>query len=78
MIGARRRARLLFGGGRVALLAVLGFASLGVLGLWDASMATLGMILAAVLIALADRGSARDPGRPEQPRVRPSSRRSST
>ena len=44
---------LAFGGVRLALLAVLGFASLGVLGLWDASMATLGMMLAAVVIAVA-------------------------
>ncbi|MBA2382350.1 MAG: ABC transporter permease subunit [Chloroflexi bacterium] len=42
----------LFGGWRLALLGVLGFASLGVLGLWDESMLTLGMMLAAVVIAL--------------------------
>ena len=30
-----------------------GFASLGVLGLWDESMATLGLMLAAVVLALA-------------------------
>lgn len=42
-----------FGGIRLGLLGVLGFASLGVLGLWDQSMATLGMILSAVVIALA-------------------------
>ncbi|HEV7809740.1 MAG TPA: ABC transporter permease subunit, partial [Candidatus Limnocylindrales bacterium] len=42
-----------FGGVRVALLGVLGFASLGVLGLWDESMQTLAMMLAAVVIALA-------------------------
>jgi glycine betaine/proline transport system permease protein len=42
-----------FGGVRLALLGALGFASLGVLGLWDESMATLGMMLAAVVIALA-------------------------
>jgi glycine betaine/proline transport system permease protein len=41
------------GGARVGLLAFVGMASLGVLGLWDASMQTLGMILAAVLISLA-------------------------
>ena len=41
-----------FGGVRLALLGALGFASLGVLGLWDGSMATLGMMLAAVVIAL--------------------------
>jgi glycine betaine/proline transport system permease protein len=52
VIGLTAALGLLFGGGRVALLAVLGFASLGVLSLWDASMATLGMMLAAVLIAI--------------------------
>jgi glycine betaine/proline transport system permease protein len=41
-----------FSGARLGLLAVLGFASLGVLGLWNESMATLGMMLAAVVIAL--------------------------
>jgi glycine betaine/proline transport system permease protein len=41
-----------FGGLRVGLLAFTGMASLGVLGLWDASMQTLGMILASVLISL--------------------------
>jgi glycine betaine/proline transport system permease protein len=41
-----------FGGIRVGLLALAGMASLGVLGLWDASMQTLAMILAAVLISL--------------------------
>jgi glycine betaine/proline transport system permease protein len=44
---------LAFGGVRLGLLAILGFASLGILGLWDESMATLGMMLAAVVIALA-------------------------
>jgi glycine betaine/proline transport system permease protein len=42
-----------FSGARLALLAMLGFVSFGVLGLWDASMQTLGMMLAAVVIALA-------------------------
>ncbi len=42
-----------FGGIRLGLLGILGFASLGVLGLWDESMLTLGMMLAAVVIALA-------------------------
>jgi glycine betaine/proline transport system permease protein len=42
-----------FGGFRVGLLAFAGTASLGVLGLWDASMQTLSMILAAILISLA-------------------------
>jgi glycine betaine/proline transport system permease protein len=41
-----------FGGWRVGLLGIFGFASLGAIGLWDESMATLGMMLAAVVIAL--------------------------
>ena len=41
-----------FGGWRLALLAISGFASLGVLGLWDASMATLSLMLAAVFLAV--------------------------
>ena len=43
---------LIFGGWRLAVLAVAGFASLGVLGLWTASIETLGLILAAVILAL--------------------------
>ncbi len=43
---------LVFGGLRLATLSVLGFASLGVLGLWAASMATLALMMAAVVIAL--------------------------
>ena len=42
-----------FGGWRLALLAVSGIASLGVLGLWDPSMATLSLMLAAVSLAIA-------------------------
>jgi glycine betaine/proline transport system permease protein len=53
IVGLAGAIGLAFSGARLALLAVLGFASLGVLGLWDESMATLGMILAAVVIALA-------------------------
>jgi glycine betaine/proline transport system permease protein len=41
-----------FGGLRVGSLAFLGMASLGVLGLWDASMQTLSMILAAIILSL--------------------------
>ncbi len=41
-----------FGGFRVGLLAALGMTSLGVLGLWDASMQTLSMILAAIILSL--------------------------
>jgi glycine betaine/proline transport system permease protein len=43
---------LAFGGLRLALVAALGLASLGVLGLWDASMATLALMLAAVVLSL--------------------------
>jgi glycine betaine/proline transport system permease protein len=53
IIGLAGAIGLAVGGVRLALLAMLGFASLGSLGLWDESMATLGMMLAAVVIALA-------------------------
>jgi glycine betaine/proline transport system permease protein len=43
---------LIFGGLRLATLSILGFASLGVLGLWGASMATLALMLAAVVLSL--------------------------
>ena len=43
---------LVFGGWRLAVLAIAGFASLGLLGLWEASIATLGFVLAAVLLSL--------------------------
>ena len=52
VIGLAAALGLAFGGVRLALLAATGFASLGVLGLWDQSMATLGMMLAAVFIAV--------------------------
>ena len=42
----------IFGGVRLAALATIGFLALGVLGLWDASMATLTLMLAAVVISL--------------------------
>ncbi|MFL5769654.1 MAG: ABC transporter permease [Chloroflexota bacterium] len=42
----------LAGGWRVALLAVTGFVSLGVLGVWDESIDTLGLTLAAVALSL--------------------------
>ncbi len=53
IIGLAGALGLVFGGVRLAILAITGFASLGILGLWDASMATLGLMLAAVLIAIA-------------------------
>jgi glycine betaine/proline transport system permease protein len=40
------------GGWRLALLAVSGLAAVGALGLWQLSMATLGLTMAAVLISL--------------------------
>ena len=43
---------LIFGGWRLALLSVAGFAALGVLGLWESSIATLGLILTAVVLSL--------------------------
>lgn len=42
----------IFGGWRLAMLAVAGFASLGVLGLWESSIATLALVLAAVVLSL--------------------------
>jgi glycine betaine/proline transport system permease protein len=53
IIGLAGAIGLAFGGVQLALLGMLGFASLGAIGLWDESMATLGMMLAAVVIALA-------------------------
>lgn len=53
ILGVAGALGLVFGGVRLALLGITGFASLGVLGLWDESMATLGLMLAAVLIAIA-------------------------
>jgi len=53
IIGLAGAIGLAFGGAQLALLGMLGFASLGAIGLWDESMATLGMMLAAVVIALA-------------------------
>ena len=43
----------IFGGWRLAALAVTGFAALGLLGLWTSSMATLAQMLAAVVLSLA-------------------------
>lgn len=52
VIGVAAAIGYAFGGWRLAILAVTGFALLGVLGLWDASMAVLSMMIAAVLLAL--------------------------
>lgn len=43
---------LIFGGWRLAALTVGGFVALGLLGLWVASIITLGLVLAAVVLAL--------------------------
>lgn len=43
---------LIFGGWRLAVLTVAGFVALGLLGLWEASIITLGLVLAAVVLAL--------------------------
>src|SRR5436190_470140 len=43
---------MVVGGLRLTLLVVAGFASLGVLGLWDPAMQTLSLMLASVVIAL--------------------------
>ena len=48
----RRHRRSSPAAGRSALLAVTGFASLGALGLWDESIDTLGLTLAAVALSL--------------------------
>ena len=52
VIGLAGALGLAFGGIRLALLGALGFASLGALGLWEASIATLGMMLSAVVVAI--------------------------
>jgi glycine betaine/proline transport system permease protein len=44
---------LIAGGWRLALAAVAGFAALGILGLWDSSVDTLGAIIGAVSISFA-------------------------
>ena len=52
VIGVAGGLGLVFGRLRLAVLVVGGFLVLGLLGLWDASMATLGLMLAAVVISL--------------------------
>src|SRR5262249_1000955 len=51
-IGLTGALAMVFGGLRLTVLVVAGFASLGVLGLWDPAMETLALMLAAVVIAL--------------------------
>jgi glycine betaine/proline transport system permease protein len=53
VIGVVAALGLLFGGVRIALIAGVAMAALGVMGLWDSSMATLSIMLAAVLISIA-------------------------
>lgn len=52
VIGVAAAAGMAFGGVRLTVLATTGFAILGVMGLWDATMAVLSMLLAAVLLAI--------------------------
>lgn len=52
LIGVMGALGVLAGGWRIGLLAVAGVASFGVLGLWDASVDTLALIAAAVLLSL--------------------------
>lgn len=52
VIGLAGALGLVFSGIRLGLLVVAGFASLGVLELWDPSMQILAMMLAAVLLAI--------------------------
>jgi glycine betaine/proline transport system permease protein len=52
VVGLAGAIGFVFGGARLAILAGTGFLLLGTLGLWDASMAVLAMMLASVLLAL--------------------------
>ena len=52
VIGLAAAIGFAFGGVRLLVLAVSGFLLLGILGLWDSSMAVLSMMIAAVLLAL--------------------------
>ena len=53
IIGVAAALGMLFSGWRVTIIVVAGFLALGAIGLWDESMATLSLILAAVVIAIA-------------------------
>ncbi|MFI6810856.1 ABC transporter permease [Nonomuraea sp. NPDC050328] len=53
LIGAAGALGWLAGGWRIGLLAVTGFAALGVLGVWELSVDTLALVGAAVLLSLA-------------------------
>jgi glycine betaine/proline transport system permease protein len=52
IIGVAAALGMVFSGWRVTAIVVVGFVALGAIGLWDASMATLSLILAAVVIAI--------------------------
>ncbi|GIH90191.1 ABC transporter permease [Planobispora siamensis] len=52
LIGIAAALGWLAGGWRIGLLSGLGFISFGVLGLWEASVATLALVLTAVLLSL--------------------------
>lgn len=52
VIGVAAAVGMAFGGVRLTLLAVSGFAILGVMGLWDATMAVMSMLIVAVLLAI--------------------------
>ena len=52
VIGIAAGIGFFFGGLRLALLATIGFSLLGMMGLWDASMSVLSMMIAAVSLAL--------------------------
>jgi glycine betaine/proline transport system permease protein len=53
LLAAAGTVGLIAGGWRLALAAVAGFAALGILGLWDSSVDTLGAIIGAVSISFA-------------------------
>lgn len=53
IIGVAGALGFLAGGWRIAALMVAGFVSIGALGLWEPALDTLGLTLAAVLLALA-------------------------
>ncbi|HLO36004.1 MAG TPA: ABC transporter permease subunit [Candidatus Deferrimicrobium sp.] len=53
IVGVAGTIGFLTGGWRLALLAVSGFVVIGTLGLWQLSMATLGLTISAVILSLA-------------------------
>src|SRR4029078_12318083 len=55
VIGLATAAGWLTGGWKLALLALAGLMAVGALGLWDLSMATLGLTAAAVILSLLMR-----------------------